>query len=481
MATQDTRPNIILISAEQQRFDTIGSLGYDWMDTPWMDKLCEEGVAFTHAFASAATCVSSRASFYTGLYPHNTGVFTFDPWTGRQNWMHRLKDAGYQCTSIGKTHMGGDDGGFHQRLAELGNKYVPVHTGGGISRYTDWHKFLLMKGYEPPVNLHEEMPDFWDRLGAIEWPLPDECHPDFFVGDMATQWIEQCRTDHPLFLFVGFLGPHDLYDPIARYIPPYLEKDLPEPITSEEERRTQPPDLSLNLQRFEEIDNVTCIRMSHATPERIKRMRAHYCANVTMIDEKIGQIIEALDRKGMLENSVIVFTSDHGDNLGDHGLVYKGTMYDTVLRIPMIVWSPGRYEGGQQIDRVVQQMDIAPVLLELAGADMPEHLEADSLTPLLTGAPEQYGRRYAFAEEGPSSLRVAPDVLTMIRDQEWKLIHFVDREYGQLFDMQNDPDELNNLWDSPEHESVKRRLLDDLLQWMVKSRYENRNIYASHR
>ena len=356
-ATEEPRPNIIFIQTEQQRFDTIRAAGYEWMDTPWMDKLAQEGVMFTHAFAAAATCVSSRACLYTGMYAHTTGVYAFDPWTGQQNWMHLLKEAGYQCVSIGKTHMRGTDGGFHQRLAELGNKYRPLHTEDGLSEYADWHKFLLMKGYAPPLDVHRKLPDFWDNLGAIEWPLPDECHPDFFVGDMAIRWIEHRRSERPLFLFIGFLGPHDLYDPIARYIPPYMARDLPQPVTSEEEKRTQPPDFVRHQQRYEQSDKVTSIRMSHATPERLKRMRAHYYANVTMIDEKIGGIVEALEQKGLLENAVIVFTSDHGDHLGDHGLVYKGNMYDAVVRVPLIVWSPSRYTGGRTIEQIVQQME----------------------------------------------------------------------------------------------------------------------------
>jgi len=200
-----------------------------------------------------------------------------------------------------------------------------------------------------------------------------------------------------------------------------------------------------------------------------------------MIDEKIGGIIEALEQKGLLENAVIVFTSDHGDHLGDHGLVYKGNMYDAVVRIPLIVWSPSRYAGGRTIGQVVQQMDIAPVLLEWAGCTVPESMEAISLAPLLTGEAENYERTYVFAEEGTSSLRSAPDVLTMIRNQEWKLVHFTDRSYGQLFDLRSDPYELNNLWDAPQHEPVKRRLLDDLLGWLINIRYRNRNLYASLR
>jgi arylsulfatase A-like enzyme len=477
MAGSDARPNIIVFMAEQQRADTLGCMGCAWMETPNVDRLASEGVVFTNAYAAAATCVSSRASLLSGLYPHSTGIYAFDRWTGAQNWTHVLGESGYQCVSIGKTHMAyGADGGFHDRIAELHNKVV---TLTGRRARAEWHTHLATRGFAPPYDIHETIPDFYDRLGAVDWKLPEDLHPDFYVGDVAAAWIERRECDRPLFLHVGFLGPHDPYDPIPRYSEKYMSRDLPAPIGGEEE--DVPDDLFVSIRRMENLESPTCIRMSRATPERLKRMRAHYYGNVTMVDEKVGLILDALERKGILENAVVIFTSDHGDCLGDHGLVYKGNMYDGAVRVPLVVWSPSRYAKGIRIDRIVQQMDVAPEVLRLAGCVAPASCEAVSLRPLLEGADDEPTREYVYAEEGRSGLRMAPDLVMMIRDQEWKLVHYVDRPYGQLFNMIEDPEEVHNLWGAPGHAGLRRRLERRLFDWLAAGRYRNRNLYASAR
>ena len=213
--------------------------------------------------------------------------------------------------------------------------------------------------------------------------------------------------------------------------------------------------------------------------------RAYYLANVTMIDEKVGLIMDALEEAGYLENAVVVFTSDHGDCLTDHGHSQKWTMYDLITRVPLVVWANGREdiltpEGGRQVDGLCQQMDIGPALLELAGVMPPEHMEAESLLPALKGD-DWRPREMVFAEHGRDGILEETEFMTMARTDEWKLVYFLDEPFGQLFNLKSDPDETRNLWDDPNCQEAKRELLDALLNWRMRSSYRTRRLFENAR
>ena len=194
-----------------------------------------------------------------------------------------------------------------------------------------------------------------------------------------------------------------------------------------------------------EVDHDSVVHKLEPTEAQRRDQRAHYLANVTMIDDKVGEIIDALEATGQLDNTVIVFTSDHGDCLTDHGHSQKWTMYDTVTRVPLIAWAPRRISSGNRCEALVQLMDIGPSLLEFAEADYPDNMEAISLLPALEGKPFE-GREHVFAEQVRDLNYTEGVFQTMIRSKEWKLVHFLD-ERGQLFNLRNDPDEFHNLWD----------------------------------
>jgi arylsulfatase len=194
---------------------------------------------------------------------------------------------------------------------------------------------------------------------------------------------------------------------------------------------------------------------------------------VTMIDEKIGEILQALEAGGYLENAVVILTSDHGDCLTDHGQSQKETMYDIVTRVPAVVWAPGRFEGSRRVNSLCQWMDLGPTILELAGIEAPEWMEAVSLLPALQGDGGARGRKYVFAEYGGH-----PDgrgFMTMVRSPEWKLVHFLDEPFGQLFHLTEDPTEVRNLWEDPQAEGAKRELLGVMRDWLVRSHYGTRD------
>ncbi len=305
---------------------------------------------------------------------------------------------------------------------------------------------------------------------------------DMFVGDMATWWIKiKPKLDQPLFLEIGFPGPHPPYDPVPRYLEPYLERELPLPDVDTDEISGQPQPFQAMREHNAEVDHDSIYYQLHPTREQQHRQRAHYYANVTMIDDTVGQILSVLKDKGYMDNAVIIFTSDHGDALGDHGHSQKWTMYDIITRVPTIIWSPDRFAGGRIVDGLCQMMDLGPTILELAQVKVPGTCEAQSLLPLLNNDGEWRGRDVVFAEHGRDGILRETDFMTMVRTKDWKLVHFLDEPFGQLFDLIKDPGETANLWDNPDYTAKRQELLSLLREWRIRSAYQTRTLSAPWR
>jgi arylsulfatase len=467
------RPNIILIITDQQRYDTIAALGYPHMETPHLDRLVREGVSFDNCFITAPSCAPSRASLFTGLYPHTTGIVkNADRWT--RTWVEQLADSGYRCVNVGKMHTFPFDtpAGFHERyVVENKDRFLE-----GRCFLDEWDKGLRARGLvKQQRELYRKRADYRKSLGAFDWKLPEDAHSDVFTADMAIHWLRnKPKTDGPLFMEVGLPGPHPPYDPPRRYAEKYLDKDLRIDSVRTEDLEGQPTALKKLRQHNFEVDHDSVVHLPDPTPEQRHRQRAYYFGNITLIDEKIGEIMDALDERGTLENTVIIFTSDHGDCLTDHGHSQKWTMYDTITRVPCLVWGKGRFAPGKRFDGLCQWMDLGPTILELAGVERPEWMEANSLLPALTRNDQVEGREYVFAEHGRDGILNGTAFMTMVRSRSWKLVHFIDHPDGQLFDLQNDPREENNLWDQPEHNVQKQNLLEVLRQWLIQSHYQTR-------
>ncbi|QDT04166.1 Arylsulfatase [Rubripirellula lacrimiformis] len=471
----DDRPNIVFIITDQQRYDTIAALGFPHVDTPHLDRLVREGISFDQCHVTAASCAAARASLFKGYYPHTTGILkNADTW--RRSWIQLLNDAGYYCTNIGKMHSWPfqSELGFHERfVVENKDRYLE-----GRYFFDEWDRALRYRGLvKQQRESYRKRADYTESLGAFDWELPDDTHPDVFVGDMAKWWIESKPKTGPLFLQIGFPGPHPPYDPIPRYAEPYLNKTLPMLAVSDDELDSQPAAFQEMRQHNSEVDHDSVVMPLAPSDAQRHRQRAYYLANVTMIDEKVGQIIDALDAKGYLDNTIVIFTSDHGDCLTDHGQSQKWTMYDQITRVPMIVWAPGKrfsdHPGGfgpaRRIEGLVQQMDIGPTILQWAGIDVPSDWEAQSLAAAFDPTQTLAGRPYVYCEQVGDAVLTGANFVTMVRDRTHKLVHFLDQPDGQLFDLVADPDEVHNLWNHPAAANHQDRLLTELREWRIRS------------
>ena len=483
--SETKRPNIVFIITDQQRFDTINALGFDYMDTPNLDRMVNEGVTFTNCHITAASCAPSRASLFTGYYAHSYGVLkNADLW--RHSWIEDLADSGYRCVNIGKMHTFPyhTPNGFHERyVVENKDRYLEERY-----YFDEWDKALRFRGMvKQQREQYRERDDYGERLGAFEWELPPETHSDNFVGDTATWWLNAYPTREPLFLQIGFPGPHPPYDPTPGYADPYMKKDLQLQEIKESDLEGQPEAYKELRQHNVEVDHDSVQWDLNPTEEQRQLQRAYYCGNMTMIDEKVGEIIDQLETEGYLDNTIIIFTSDHGDCLTDHGHSQKWTMYEQITKVPTIVWAkPGSTASnlvngnGRKVDGLCQLMDLGPLILDLAGVEKSPDMEAESLLPAVQGD-DWEPREYVFCEQVQDGIFTGNLFQTMIRNDKWKLVHFCDADYGLLIDLENDPDEFNNLWDDPDHAAIKNELLITLLNWRVRSGVQTQNLWEEHR
>ncbi|SEE85512.1 sulfatase family protein [Ruania alba] len=463
------RPNIVFIITDQQRWDTIAALGHAHAHTPHLDRLVREGTAFSHMYVTSPSCAPSRASLFTGLYPHTTGVYKNDD-VWRHSWVEEVAAQGYRCANVGKMHTFPYDAsvGFHERHVvenkDRGSPDLPF-------LFDDWDKALWSHGHvKPDRRTLRNLPDYGDRLGAFDWELPEDLHVDNFVGNMARHWIDVSPdiSDQPFFLQVGFPGPHPPYDAVPRYIEKYTDREIPDPCNSRRDRDGQPDVLKALREQHVRNDHDSVVHDEDPSPERSRRQRQHYLANISMIDAQVGGLIESLDARGVLEDTVIIFTSDHGDALGDHGHSQKWTMYEPSVRVPAIVWGPGRVRAGYVVDELTSLFDLGPTVLDLVGADTPAWMEARSLLGACTGA-DWRGREYVFAEHARDGILTETALMTMVRSSDWKLVEFVDSDQGQLFDLRSDPMEEQSLWDDPACLSVKAELRQTISRWRAES------------
>lgn len=475
------RPNIILIMTDQQRYDSIAALGFPYAVTPNIDAMVEKGVALTNCHITAPSCVPSRASLFTGYYPHTTGVLANgQKW--QRTWVEHLREAGYRCINVGKMHTipYNSDSGFHERyVVENKDRYLE-----GRWYFDEWDKALAANGLVKQQREHyRKLDDYRDRLGCFDWELPEALHSDAFVGNMAKWWVETYPTTEPLFLQVGFPGPHPPFDPPARYTEAYLKRnDLPLPKPTKEELDSLHQELKDKRKHDVEVDHDSVVWSLDPTEDQMQRLWVHYLGNVTLIDEKVGELLESLKARGYLEDAIVIFTSDHGECLGEHGLVQKWSMYDVVTRVPTVIWSTaGRFEGGRSIDGLCQLFDLGPTILEYAGITPPKSFEAQSLKPALEGK-DWTPRAHVFCEQiGDVAMAGGVEFMTGVRSDSWKLVHFKGSTDGQLFDLERDPMEVKNLWSDPAHDDKKRELLDVLRDWLIESNFKTRDVMAGAR
>jgi arylsulfatase A-like enzyme len=452
----DRPPNILWYCTDQQRYDTIGELGNPHVHTPRLDQLVAEGTAFTHAFCQCPICTPSRASFLTGKYPStvhiNTNGNTAFPAQERLV-TRRLADVGYDCGLTGKLHLAGAANGREPRIDD-GYRFFRYSHGprDNWPRGHDYADWLRRQGHDPSRVLTVQN----NLFGGLMEPTPDQdnvpphLHQTTWCSEQAIEFIGEQR-DQPWLISVNPYDPHPPYNPPWEFYRRFDPEQLPGP-------HFQASDLA-HQTALAAVD----FQSKPQPPEAIaaKKIQAAYYAMIEQSDEQFGRILDALDRSGQRDNTVIVFMSDHGEALGDHGLTQKGCrFFDGLVRVPLIISWPGRLLAGLRSDALVELIDVAPTLLQLAGLPIPDDMQGRSLLPILTGQASPHRHRDFVRSEYYDAVDLPNhSFATMYRDQRWKLVVYHGTGLGELYDLENDPFEFRSLWDEPALLATKADLL----------------------
>lgn len=434
--------NILFILGESHAPHLLGLIGHPTIKTPNLDRLAARGMIFDAAYCASPLCVPARAALATGRFPHETGYWdssmAFDGKT--DSWMKRLRGAGYETVGIGKMHYRSDedDNGFSRFIETM-------HIADGVG------DLVSALRYEEEEPSYKGLWDVWtSRFGAgDENPYR---HYDERISQEAVNWLknEAPTLDRPFALSVHFIAAHAPFVTPREYQDMYDPETIPEPIRFSRKERPDHPSIT-------HLRDIVC-HENDLPLEHVQKLRAAYFATVSYLDAQIGRVLDTLDEQGLADDTLVVYTSDHGFSLGDHYIFGLFHMFEESLRVPMIMAGPGIAQASH-IERPVSHTDLYPTFLEFCGVDLTEEekgIGGQSLWPLVDGSGK--ASKPVFAEYHGTATTSGGYV---IRDGHHKMIHFVDMP-PQLFDLSQDPEEAHNLAENPEYALLLQQLMTKL-------------------
>ena len=412
-----------------------------------IDRLVREGVAFTHAYCQSPICTPSRSSFMTGMYPsrlHNTR-------NGNEAFPNSpplitklIADGGYRCGMVGKFHLQSSGHRTEPRLDD-GFSYwkfshAPRDDWAEGHHYADW---VRAHGSDLDTLRHSE-----DRV-------PPELHQTTWASECALEFLDQQEKGQPWLLNINVYDPHPPFIPPRAYADQFDPAEMPGPHFQQSDLQQQAKLRAVDFQ-----DDIRTPLEHDAF-----RRQACYYAMIAQIDDQLGRLLDYLDRQGIREDTVVIFTSDHGEALGDHGLMFKGCrFYEGLVRVPLIFHCPNRLQSGLQSDALVELTDLSATLIELAGLQQPAYMQGKTLMPQLIGQADSsqhrdFVRCEYFDALDPHFTGGTGTFATMYRNRQYKLSMYHDHDLGELYDLEEDPWEHQDLWDSPAHQTIKNDLI----------------------
>jgi len=461
------KPNIVFLFSDQQRADTQGYAGDPVAITPNMDRLAADGVVFRRGITNSPVCMTARASLMTGMQVHEHGVWAIARPEIRHSQSHvrNVRDAGYCTAVVGKTHLwmhGQGHARDHlQEMADWGYVDAMETTGPTESLRTDsiYTDHLAEKGL---LDTHRQYLSTYltsrDR-GGQAWelpvcPLPAEDHLDRFIADTAANWIRNYERDDPFYLQVNFGCPHDPWEAPAESRRQYNPDEIPLSIGEASNGPVSP--LASMLRRGPGMP-------TGMSESENRVMNSYYYGKVSLSDDCMGRVMQALQDRGMLDDIWIIVSSDHGEQLGDHGLIAKKAFYEGSVNVPYILRPPTPISGWQS-RALTDHLDLVATIIDITGAMPLPVSQGKSLLPLLSAgekdpnAHHHHHRDAVLCEQG-----FPPTAFSMVRTDRYKLsMDVISCEVVDLYDLQEDPRELHNLADDPAMAEVKTQLIDDL-------------------
>lgn len=474
--------NVLWICTDQQRFDTLACYGNSLVSTPNLDRLADMGVRFERAYAQSPVCGPSRASFLTGRYPRTCRV--------RQNGQdippdeitvaRLFRENGFFCGLAGKLHLSV----CHDSVCKIAERRID--DGYDFFRWS--HHPAPFDGTNWPMNEYS----MWLAQNGTDYVTPDreDCtyvqsgmaeplHQTTWCTDQALQFLESAkRYDLPWFFSLNYYDPHHPFDPPKEYLERYLERldELALPDYEEGELEEKP--VFQKIDHEGAYDTRGLFAFSKMTPKDHRMIRAAYYAMIELIDHQVGRLLDWLEKNHQLEDTLIIFTSDHGESLGDHGIYLKGPyFYESNVHVPLIIAAPGRIQGGRTSEALVELTDLAETVCDAAGIKKTPGMQGKSLWPLLEGKQSlQIHRSSVYSEYYNSNInhRTPLAFLTMVFDGRYKLCRVHDpageqKITGELYDLVNDPGEHINLYNREDVSDVKIRMFELLCDRMAQT------------
>ncbi len=433
------RKNIIFILSDDHRYDAMGFLGkYDFLETPNMDKLAKEGAYIKNAFVSTSLCSPSRATILTGLYAHEHGVV--DNQSPVRNdlvyFPQYLQKAGYETAFIGKWHMGEMQGDDNPRK--------------GFDR---WVSF---KGqgeyYDPELNIDGKR---IKRKGYITEILTD----------YAIDFMKKKR-DKPFFLYLSHKAVHALFKPDKKDLGKYENVEIKHPksmANTEENYRGKPRWVKEQRYSWHGVDYMYYGEYDFDT--FLKR----YFETLLSLDRNIGRILDYLDDAGIAKNTILFYMSDNGFVFGEHGLIDKRHMYEESIKVPLLVYAPGTIKPGTVINELIQNIDVAPTILDIAGIEVPKYMRGLSFNQLLLGKQVDWRNKIYYEYYWERAFPQTPTTFG-VRTNKYKYIYY----YGiwdtnELYDIENDPEEMHNLIDQPQYKKLVKEMNKKVFDWLERT------------
>ena len=512
MSTQ--RPSYILFITDQQRADYLGCYGHPSLSTPHIDAMAAEGVRFERFYVAAPVCMPNRASLMTCRMPTSHGVRSLGiPLDMDQvTFVEVMRAAGYDTALIGKSHLQNVSNfptQYERKPLREGFTPPPPELRDAIRSDLDSDEFQYERpGYWKNEDARSPSPfygfDHYDcvlRHGtntggdyeqwlrrvapdvlalrgrdqqfphdytvpqAVRTKVPEEYYSTTYIANQACEWLAGREDqDRPFFLMVSFPDPHHPFNPPGKYWDMYKPEDMEIPRAFTDEDWVMPDYIRLAEEARAE-DPTLGQKMGYSlavSAREAQEARALTCGMITMVDDAIGRVRAAADQAGLTDDTVQIFTSDHGDHLGDHRLLFKGTeQYDTITHVPFI-WSDPKGATGTLSDELGQTLDIGTTIMEHARIEAPDGMQGQPLSVAGGG-----GRQAAFiqyeTQRPQKAFGQTPRAHTIIRDR-WRLTLYRGKAQNELFDLDTDPDEMVNLWDHERFQEVKASLIEQLAE-----------------
>jgi arylsulfatase A-like enzyme len=454
-------PNILFIITDQQRADTLACYGNAYVQAPNLNRLASESVVFRHAYCTDPVCTPSRASIFTGLWPHTHGCVAnnigLPPDTKTvAEWMADT----HRCAYYGKWHLGDElsaQHGFGDWLSIEDGIYRRFYTKSeDRERQSDYHRFLLANGFIPDEAASDGAKVFSREFSAA---MAEPFTKAAFLGNEASRYLQDYQDEKPFFLTVSYLEPHPpnfsafntLHDPAEVPVSPAF-RVLPGP--------DAPAFLLKKAREFAKHGN-------RGYPARTeldwRRSCANYYGLVTLVDRSIGRILDALEASGRSEDTLVVFASDHGEMLGEHGLGRKDVVYEGALRIPLMFRLPGAARRHRMVEGRVSLIDLVPTLADFGGIEVPAVMQGQSRRGVIEGRESLDGNDVFVDWDSREELVHRPS-RTIITAEGWKM-NLCPDDRGLLFDLNADPHELNNLFGDARQRDRIRELMTRLQRW----------------